>query len=501
MKPLTLLMKNKNNIFDTPQREELIGIIIHFGFNLMKSIKNLWVLLIPLIFNKKMNFSIISIIIGGLIIMLIVNILRYLRFTYFIDTKNAEFVIESGILNRKQLRIHRDKVQDINLNQTVLQRIFNVYSLKVDSQGSTKDDVQLKAISHTKATAIRNYLLTPESVSKIESDENAENKGSYSLQITPINLLRYAITSNYVRSFSLLLVGLYYIVDQIRDFFEEDISLYFDNKLHSILVENSLILLTTIVFISVFILIVISNIIIHLYKYYNFQIYQKGQKLSLSHGLIETKNSIISIRKIQYLIIKQNWIQKKWNTSGIKFHQIGQDSKKSKNSYLIPACTSDDKKQLSTSIFGEIPSFPNVIYPNIRKFFMKLVFFIIIPILIITILFQERLYDWLPLIIVYSCTVSLLSYFNYKNSQLKFNDDYLNIKSGVWDISNTIIPIEKIQKIETKRFFWQKKTNLGAICISTAGGNIYFSTANYSELQKLMSKSIKRICEKYRHWL
>ncbi|MBV7440080.1 PH domain-containing protein [Weeksellaceae bacterium TAE3-ERU29] len=495
-------MKNKNNIFDTPQREELIGIIVHFGFNLMKSIKNLWVLLIPLIFNKKMNIPIISIIIGGLIIMLIVNILRYLRFTYFIDTKNAEFVIESGILNRKQLRIHRDKVQDINLSQTILQRIFNVYSLKVDSQGSTKDDVQLKAISHAKATAIRNYLLVSEANPKVKNEENTENKKSYLLQITPINLLRYAVTSNYIRSFSLLLVGLYYIIDQINEFFdEEEISLYFDSKLNSILVENSLIFLTIIVFISIFILIIISNIVIHLYRYYNLQLQQKGQKLNLSYGLIETKNSIISIRKIQYLITKQNWIQKKWNILGIKFHQIGQDTKKSKNSYIIPACKTKDKEQLIISIFGEISPFQNTIHANIRKFFMKLVFFIIIPILIITIFFQERLYDWLPLIIVYCCAVSLLSYFNYKNSQLKFNDDYLNIKSGVWDISNTIIPIEKIQKIETKRFFWQKKTNLGTIFISTAGGNIYFSTANYSELQKLMSKSIKRICEKYRHWL
>ena len=94
------------------------------------------------------------------------------------------------------------------------------------------------------------------------------------------------------------------------------------------------------------------------------------------------------------------------------------------------------------------------------------------------------MYSYVTVFIVFS---GLLIWFSYKNYKLFVSNDFIIKQNGAWDIENTIVKPNKIQAITTQQFFWQKVTNIGSVTLSTAGGNISFTTGNYSEIKNLVN--------------
>ena len=81
-------------------------------------------------------------------------------------------------------------------------------------------------------------------------------------------------------------------------------------------------------------------------------------------------------------------------------------------------------------------------------------------------------------------------------------DNHFIIKeNGAWDIDTTIIEPYKIQAIETQQFFWQKTTNMGSVTLSTAGGNISFSTGNYTEIKNLVNYWLYQVETSDKNWM
>ena len=82
---------------------------------------------------------------GGIVlaffaIMGIISYLRYLNFTFYIDHENDEFIITEGILNKTKTTIQLYKIQQVNINQSLIQRLVGVYELAVDTAGSNKKE-------------------------------------------------------------------------------------------------------------------------------------------------------------------------------------------------------------------------------------------------------------------------------------------------------------------------------------------------------------------------
>jgi putative membrane protein len=92
-------------------------------------------------------------------------------------------------------------------------------------------------------------------------------------------------------------------------------------------------------------------------------------------------------------------------------------------------------------------------------------------------------------------------WFSFKNYKLSVSNDFIIKQNGAWDIDTTIIEPYKIQAIETQQFFWQKGTNIGSVTLSTAACNIEFSTANYSEIKKLVNYWLYQVETTNKNWM
>ncbi len=101
--------------FSKPQRQSAAGIIIMAANNVQKFIR---AMIIPLaIFvvkaeTKALYYTALAII-TLLIIAVIISYLSYRRFLFHLDDHKQEFIIQKGILSRKQLTIQLDKIQQV----------------------------------------------------------------------------------------------------------------------------------------------------------------------------------------------------------------------------------------------------------------------------------------------------------------------------------------------------------------------------------------------------
>ena len=88
--------------FTSPQRQSKIGIVVIFVDSLQKFARAfLPVIFIFLFKSDNLSKLYVALVILSLILLVgIVAYLRFLNFTFFIDDKNDEFIVNEGIINK-----------------------------------------------------------------------------------------------------------------------------------------------------------------------------------------------------------------------------------------------------------------------------------------------------------------------------------------------------------------------------------------------------------------
>ncbi|KQM77103.1 hypothetical protein ASE74_17730 [Pedobacter sp. Leaf216] len=121
-----------DNDFSKPQRESAFGIIIMGAHTFLQIAKGTFFVFVAA-FIKLPTSTFIYLLLGIAFIMLVSAFfayLWYLKFTFFLDKEKQEFVVNKGIFSRDQVIIQLDKIQQVNINQNILQKIIGIYGLK-----------------------------------------------------------------------------------------------------------------------------------------------------------------------------------------------------------------------------------------------------------------------------------------------------------------------------------------------------------------------------------
>lgn len=498
------------NDFSRPQRQSLIGILIMFADTLQNAVRALFPILIVWVFKiDKLNKIYLTLgIIAIFVIIAVIAYLKYRNFTFFLDEENEEFVIKKGILNKSRLGIPLDKIQQVNINQSLLQKFIGVHALEVDTAGSGKKEVSIRAITHELAISLKARLLDGKRNTERADDSTPETRQEQHafIQISLLSLFKTGITSNYVRSFGILLAFFITTFQYIEDFvkyaeIDED---PLDNYLNTeVILKFMMIIIIAVLFMTL-----ILNLFRTILKFFNFRITKQNNSLLLSYGLLNTRNTIIRPEKVQIVTVGRNYFQKKFDILDIKIRQASnqeannQDQRKT--AIEIPACTTSEKDMLLQFLLGKIPQHGVMIKPSIRKILMQVIKFLIIPIGIFLLLayftFPE-IKEYIVFLPVYVLFISLIIYFGFRNNRLYVSDDFIIKQSGAWDIDKDYIAPYRIHAIAVRQYFWHKGSDIGIVNLYTAGGTISFGLANYTKLKELVNYWLYQVETTEKNWM
>ena len=496
--------------FNQPQRQSPIGVLVMFVDTLQLWARGLWpVILIYFVKFKQLNSAYLALgIIAFLLVIVLVAYLKYLNFTFHLDSKNEEFIINEGVLNKKRTIIQLERIQQVDINQSFLQRIIGVYELNVDTAGSAKKEGRIKAISHPLAVALKTKLLENEvrKVSLIDVEEfltpTIDNQKPF-VKISFLSLLKVGVTTNYVKTLGLVLAFLTTIFDSVKKVIPEyEVT---DEQLDSYIDQNLAFRSITIIFMVMIGLILVINLVRVVFKYYNYQVIKHNDSLFLSFGLLNTKSTIVKPEKVQIVTVSRNYFQKKMDILEIKIKQATSGDRQNNKSIIeIPGCDEDEKTAIFKLLFHAIPEKGIQLKPNYRKLVFSIFLFILIPtglFFVFANFVDESVLEYAFIVPIYVVFIGLIVCFGYLNNRLYISDDFIIKQSGAWDIDNAIIDTKKIQGVTTSQLFWHKKADIGSIIIHTAGGDLAFQLGNYTILKQHINHWLYNIERSESNWM
>lgn len=497
--------------FNTPQKQSPIGIVVLFLYTLQKFARA-FLPFILIYFFKSETINLFYVIPGITVSLLILGFyayFSYLNFTFYIDDENDEFIINEGIFNKTKTTIQLEKIQQVNINQSFIQKIIGVYALEVDTAGSAKKEGSIKAISHHLALALKAKLLDNEK-KVVQQDEikfDAEtiliDEPKPFIKISLLTLLKIGITSNYLRSLALLFVFYSYVQENLRNFSETD---YLDgSQVEDFFSAQSILRGVLIAGIILITIVLLLNIVRTVVKFFGFTISKQKGSLLLSYGLFNTKGTIIKPEKVQITTITRNFFQRKMDILEIKIQQASSgDSTSKKDITEIPGCNEVEKNDILKLIFDTIPEKGAMLKPNWRKLGFSIFLYIIIPISVYFAFgkyLEPLAFDYVFFAVGYTIFVAIILFFNYRNNRLFVNDDFIILQSGVWDVDNRIIEIGKIQALTTSQLFWHKSPDIGSLIIHTAGGDMHFSLGNFTKVKQYVNLWLYEVETKNKNWM
>ncbi len=505
--------------FSKPQRQSLIGIFVIFIYSLKLYAKVFWpVLVIFALKFKDYDASNFGMVLAGvltfLIIIGIVSYLKYLKFTFYIDQENEEFIINEGVFNKTKTTIQINKIQQVNINQSLIQRLVGVHELAVDTAGSNKKEGNIKAISHELALRLKARLLENENLKVANavdsvSDSNviANEKGFDSpvpfIKISFLSLVKIGISSNYIKSFFVILAFFITLFDHIKQFTGRDV--LHEQNIEDYVDKSQVLKLIPLLSMIFFLAVIVINLVKTVFTYFDFKIAREKGSLLLSYGLLNTKSTIVKPEKVQITSVKQNYFQRKMNVLELKIKQAtGGEKEQRKLAIEIPGCNTHEKDAIMQLLFGKIPEKGFMLQPNYRKLGFSIFLTIGLPLVVFYFIRDLILESFASIdyfVLLFFVFIGIVEFFKFRNNRLFITDDFIILQNGAWDINNEIIEPSKIQAITTSQLFWHKNVNIGSITLHTAGGNIAFQLGNFAVIKQFVNKWLYEIETSDSNWM
>ena len=172
------------------------------------------------------GFDLLVFVIVSLVFVFFLSIYAYIQYYYFeysFDFEKSEFLVKKGWLKKTKLSVPFEKIQQVNINQNIIHKIFSLYEIQMDTAGSKDTEVDIKAVSKKIAEDFKEISETiKKSISKNVDNNINDIKQEESLEIDLLTLVKTGLTSQYFETLgamiALFFVGLGFLNDLEIDY-------------------------------------------------------------------------------------------------------------------------------------------------------------------------------------------------------------------------------------------------------------------------------------------
>ena len=418
--------------------------------------------------------NIATVVIYGLLALPLI-FLRYYRFRYRITPK--EIVIQSGVLNKQNRSIPIERIQNIEIEQSLLPRMMRTAKVKIETAGSAKTEGVLEYVgietAHSIREVVRTYQLEQESASaEILTETDAEPGEEAALEEKPRPLFSMPIHRVFLVGmfrFSLLYIALAFSAfQQFMPDPDELESLFTRGPLQPLadFAMASPALLTALAVVGAAALSWITGILVSLNRYYGFKIWLDQNKLHKRHGLLTLSQGTIPIARVQTLILRANLMMRKFKWIALEVQTMGLESSQRGHQMAAPLARTVEALKIANHVLPmTLPDRFNPVSPlTIRRTFIRYT-------LLMTAIILPVAYFWRPAIwgLILLFLVPVYAIHHHRNHGYALVNDKLFVRRGVLKHYIWIIPIAKFQVLYNSSSIFQRRLGLSTVYVDTAG--------------------------------
>lgn len=404
---------------------------------------------------------------GGFAFLLIMGVANWWRFLYKMEGDTLH--IRSGIFVRKDLYLTKDRIQVIDISSGIIQRLFGLVRLDIQTAGASSRQAAIDAITKVKAMEINRILRNITTDTKEVDSESVEIRTADSevlkkLELPHKELIIAASTSG---SFGIALSVLATIFSQIEPLISEsDLFEYVFNILPT---QTDAVMIGIIIFIFIVFAWLLS-FFSTLFTYGNFKLIVKEKEIIISRGVFEKKRVTIPYNRIQAIHISEGLIRQPLGYASIHLESAGYGDEKGTGSIvLFPLIRRTNILQLLNDVLPDYENEMDGIKPPVRSL-RRYIFKSSIPITITigALYWYLSLNLWIWLIPIVSLFWGWLKYWD---AALAWGDDILLFRSRKLSKSTAYIKKKRVQDVIIFQNLFQRYRNLCSVQIHVASGD------------------------------
>lgn len=495
----------KSEGFNIPQRQSkwaIIFIIIRFIKRLALQI---WPILIALFLGRSSNsFDRLELIVAGMgILGMITSIIAYFRYYYHIS--DTELIIRRGLFNRIKLNIPFERIQSINFKQNVLHQLLNVTELDIDTAGSKEKELQIDALSISKAEQLRAILLQKKSKANpslaLEVDQAMESpEKEQILALSDRDLIKVGLSQNHFKPIGLLIGFIFSLYAYSYTIDVDPMEIFeFIWKRGSALDFLELTILTLLIIPG---LVLYSIIRVYL-NYYKLQFWRQESKFQVMQGLFTRQEFAAVDKKIQILSWSQNLLERAIGFYNLHFRQASSGTQREeKTRFMIPGCDEKRIRFVMNAWIGEKKILLDHRHTvSIHYFYHGAFYFSLFSAIGIAI--SLFLTQYFASVIILGMCAFLIYYrwVSYKKKIYVYSNEVLYTGGGAFGFSHSIMPLSKVQNISITQNPYQWRRNLASLVVFTAGGPLVIPYIDEQKAKDLLDFLIYQVEISKKPWM
>ena len=422
------------------------------------------------------------------------------RFRY--QLLDGRLKVRQGIFEVAQIDLDFSRVQNVSIINPFYFRPLGLVSLTIESAGSSDEEVVLAALRDDHAERIRQTIAQ----SRKAAAANTEERDAMVL-ITrqPRDLVIHGLSSNQAW---LVLAGFMGVYSQMPEAWQLDREAIVAALPPGVLASSAvqMVLFAGILLLLGLVLMLALSVLASLLIYGNFELRRVRDGFAARQGAISSRELNMRQRRIQTVVVRQNWIAKLFKRFNVSFEQIshGQPGAETAGRLLVPAVTWGQSNELTNTALAHqamvlgAESFSKVSTYFLRKRWLWLG--VVFGIAFIVTL--DNLPAWVlaPLTAI-TLLIALAQYRQWRLLGFAINGDYLTLRSGLVGRNYVVAPLYKAQRVTLAQTSLMRRRNIAHVRLEFASRTVTLPCLPEVRANEVVNYVLNLIEEQPRPWM
>ncbi|WP_264448657.1 PH domain-containing protein [Bacillus cereus] len=421
--------------------------------------------------------------------------------TYWVE--NNVLHVKQGLFVKKESYLNKERVQTINTSSNILYQMLGLKKIQIETAGGGDDaEVSLAGITEDEAKKLISLLNEPTPEVKVEKTSEevvekevmAEEKQATEYKLTLKEILLASVTSG---QFGLLFSLIFFVYHQV----DEYIPKWIKKSVESYVMDHDIYGWIYMVAILLVVSWIISTIGYAL-KHGNFTVNRKNDEVRISQGLLERKELVLKLHRIQGITIKEGIFRQMFGYCAVQVEVIqskGLGEEKDKVT-LHPIIRKDRVQELLAHLQLPYELNTNIIaLPKaaLRRYLIdSFIFFamLAIPLTGISIYFEKYFIMWalIPLAIL----TFTLGYATFKTNGYSVNGEQITLVYRSLGKYTGLVRRRHVQSMEKTQSYFQRRADLCTYKFSSASSNYKIEHTRVEDAKRMQDWYKKKSSEK-----
>lgn len=443
-------------------------------FILFDNIKKLiFPILIALLGSRGNSWELYGL--GFALIISLFAIAQYRFYRYWLEGDKIR--VKEGIFFRNVRQVPYKKIQNLNMVQSPLHRLFGVVKVQLESASGGKPEAVISVIDMEAVNVLKQKINGEEQDQEEEINEVKESIHSLSFG----EIVRYAIITNRGIVAVAIFFGfiMQFMDNQIERLVKSYISQFtqwIDGLISSVQMENGWLYFTVLTLVGIVAAILalwLLSIAMALLKFYGFVLIKVKDKLQATLGLLTRLQATIPMTRIQSLTIHESLLHRWFKRIGITIETAGGVNNEQQGvsmKQVIPVAPNTMREQLLKEIQSDV-DWDRIEWKGLNpkgwRRVLKVMLIIGLVIGLPTLLYSVYAYPvWLFIWGLYSVYYSKAY---IRTAGYTLNDELIGFKDGVIFSKCTFVRLPKTQTIAVKESPFDRRHRMASLEVDTAG--------------------------------